>query len=182
MPFSSSRNIPLLVLSFTFASLVSAQSSDEGDFNGSDRPREGGKLSLSVASKADYSGGAAPSASVMPALEYHWANGWFAGTNRGVGYNFSKDPTLQYGLGLGLDLGRKESATGALAGMGKALSLAGFNAGIELGQIAVALTAALVMRGVRQVSGHAGLAKTTRLASYVSMALGSFWFFQRALG
>jgi outer membrane scaffolding protein for murein synthesis (MipA/OmpV family) len=54
----------------------------------------------------------------MPAVEYQWANGWFAGTNRGVGYNFSKDPTLQYGLGLGLDFGRKESATGALAGMG----------------------------------------------------------------
>ena len=35
-----------------------------------------------------------------------------------MGYNFSKDPTLQYGLGLGLDFGRKESATGALAGMG----------------------------------------------------------------
>ena len=118
MPFSSSRSIPLLVFAFTFASLVSAQPSDEGDFNRPDRPREGGKLSLSVASKADYSGSDAPSASVMPALEYQWANGWFAGTNRGVGYNFSKDPTLQYGLGLGLDLGRKESATGALAGMG----------------------------------------------------------------
>jgi outer membrane scaffolding protein for murein synthesis (MipA/OmpV family) len=54
----------------------------------------------------------------MPAVEYQWANGWFAGSNRGVGYNFSKDPALQYGLGLGMDLGRKESATGALTGMG----------------------------------------------------------------
>ena len=67
-------------------------------------------------------------------------------------------------------------------GMGKAMSLAGFNVGIELGQIAVALTAALVMWVVRQLSGPIGLAKTTRLASYLSMALGSFWFFQRALG
>jgi hypothetical protein len=67
-------------------------------------------------------------------------------------------------------------------GIGKALSLAGFNTGIELGQIAVALTAALAMRGVRQLSGPIGLAKTTRVASYISMALGSFWFFQRALG
>lgn len=54
----------------------------------------------------------------MPALEYQWANGWFAGTNRAVGYNFSKNPTPQYGLGLGYDFGRKESARGALAGMG----------------------------------------------------------------
>jgi outer membrane scaffolding protein for murein synthesis (MipA/OmpV family) len=58
----------------------------------------------------------------MPAVEYQWANGWFAGSNRGMGYNFSKDPALQYGLGLGLDLGRKESATGALTGMGSIAS------------------------------------------------------------
>lgn len=84
---------------------------------------------------------------------------------------------LIHGLGLAgalSDLG--------LDGVGKAWSLAGFNTGIELGQIAVALTAALVMRGVRQLGGPVGLAKTTRSASYVSMALGSFWFFQRALG
>ena len=84
---------------------------------------------------------------------------------------------LIHGLGLAgalSDLG--------VDGMGRALSLAGFNAGIELGQIAVALSAALVLRAVRQLSGPAGLAKTTRSASYLSMALGSFWFFQRALG
>jgi hypothetical protein len=84
---------------------------------------------------------------------------------------------LIHGLGLAgalSDLG--------VDGMGKVVSLAGFNAGIELGQIAVAMTAALVMRGVRHLSGPVGLAKTTRSASYVSMALGSFWFFQRALG
>jgi outer membrane scaffolding protein for murein synthesis (MipA/OmpV family) len=114
----SSRNIPLLVLAFSFSSLASAQSSDEGFFNRPDHPREGGKLSLSVSSTVDYSGSDAPRIGVMPALEYQWAKGWFAGTNRGVGYNFSKDPALQFGLGLGLDFGRKESATGALAGMG----------------------------------------------------------------
>ena len=83
---------------------------------------------------------------------------------------------LIHGLGLAgalSDLG--------VDGMGKALSLAGFNAGIELGQIAVALTAALVMRGVRQVSGPAGIARTTRSAAYLSMAFGTIWFFQRAL-
>jgi hypothetical protein len=84
---------------------------------------------------------------------------------------------LIHGLGLAgalSDLG--------VDGMGKALSLAGFNAGIELGQLAVALTAALVMQGIRQVSGPTGLAKTTRLGSYMAMALGSFWFLQRAIG
>jgi HupE / UreJ protein len=84
---------------------------------------------------------------------------------------------LIHGLGLAgalSDLG--------VDGMVKVVSLVGFNLGIELGQIAVALTAALVMRGVWQLGGPLGLAKTTRLASYLSMALGSFWFFQRALG
>jgi outer membrane scaffolding protein for murein synthesis (MipA/OmpV family) len=118
MPISSSNNTTLLVLVLTFASLASAQSSDEGDFYGSDHAREGGKVSLTVSSKSDYSGSDAPRADVKPTIEYQWANGWFVGTNRGVGYNFSKNPTLQYGLGLGYDLGRKESATGALAGMG----------------------------------------------------------------
>jgi outer membrane protein len=118
MPFFPSRSTSLLVLTLTFASLVSAQSSDEGDLKGPDHAKEGGRVSLSVSSKLDYSGSDAPRASVKPEFDYQWANGWFAGTNRGVGYNFSKDPMLQYGLGLGLDLGRKESATGALAGMG----------------------------------------------------------------
>ena len=84
---------------------------------------------------------------------------------------------LIHGLGLAealSDLG--------VGGMGKVVSLVGFNAGIELGQIAVALTAALVMHGIRQVSGRRGLSKTTRFASHLSLALGSFWFFQRAWG
>jgi hypothetical protein len=84
---------------------------------------------------------------------------------------------LIHGLGLAgalSDLG--------VDGMGKVVGLVGFDVGIELGQIAVAFTAALVMRGVRQLGSPIGLAKTTRLASYLSMALGSFWFFQRAWG
>jgi hypothetical protein len=84
---------------------------------------------------------------------------------------------LIHGLGLAgalSDLG--------VDGTGRALSLAGFNVGIELGQIAVALSAALVLRAVRQVGGSAGLAKSTRVASYGAMALGSFWFLQRAMG
>jgi hypothetical protein len=84
---------------------------------------------------------------------------------------------LIHGLGLAGALGDL-----GLNGMGKVWSLAGFNTGIELGQIAVALTATLVLRGVRRVGGPIGLAKTTRSAAYASMALGSFWFIQRTLG
>jgi hypothetical protein len=84
---------------------------------------------------------------------------------------------LIHGLGLAGSLGDL-----GLNGMGKVWSLAGFNIGIELGQIAVALTAALVLRGIQQLSGTGGMTKATRSASYASMALGSFWFIQRTLG
>jgi hypothetical protein len=84
---------------------------------------------------------------------------------------------LIHGLGLAGALGDL-----GLSGMGKVWSLAGFNIGIELGQIAVALTATLVLRGVQQLSGPGGMTKATRSASYASMALGSFWFIQRTLG
>jgi hypothetical protein len=83
---------------------------------------------------------------------------------------------LVHGLGLAGALGDL-----GLSGMGRAWNLAGFNIGIELGQIAVAMTAALVLRGVRQAGGPMGLTRATRSASYASMALGSFWFIQRTL-
>ncbi|MBP6277707.1 MAG: HupE/UreJ family protein [Limnohabitans sp.] len=81
---------------------------------------------------------------------------------------------LIHGLGLAgslRDLG--------VNGTGKVVSLVGFNVGIELGQITAALAAALVMRVIRQLSGPIGQAKATRLTSYLSIALGCFWFFQR---
>ena len=55
---------------------------------------------------------------LLPQLEYQWANGWFAGTSNGIGYNFSKDPAIDYGLRATLDFGRSESRSPALAGMG----------------------------------------------------------------
>jgi outer membrane scaffolding protein for murein synthesis (MipA/OmpV family) len=55
---------------------------------------------------------------LFPALDYQWKNGWFAGTTNGVGYQFDSAPNLQYGLRLTVDLGRDESRSAALAGMG----------------------------------------------------------------
>ncbi len=118
MPDFASRHLPIWVMALSFSSLVCAQSDDERAFTGPDQARKGGRVSIGLSSRADFSDSSRASVSVMPAVEYQWANGWFAGTNRGVGYNFSKDPALQYGLGLGLDFGRKESTTGPLSGMG----------------------------------------------------------------
>jgi len=59
-----------------------------------------------------------PDTRVFPLIDYQWANGWFAGTGNGIGYNFGTNPALHYGLRLTADLGRRESASNALKGMG----------------------------------------------------------------
>lgn len=52
---------------------------------------------------------------MLPIIEYHWSNGWFAGTRQGIGYSFSQNPDLQYGVFLNADLGRP--ATGPSNGI-----------------------------------------------------------------
>jgi outer membrane scaffolding protein for murein synthesis (MipA/OmpV family) len=81
---------------------------------------------------------------LVPVLDYQWANGWFAGLGNGVGYNASSTPGLHFGPRLTVDLGRKESRSSALRGMGDV------NPSAELGgfvsyspQQAVSLTASL---------------------------------------
>jgi hypothetical protein len=61
------------------------------------------------------------------------------------------------------------------------LSLAGFNAGIEAAQLAVAMLAAGVMASVLRLKGPAGIALTTRLASFSAIAAGSAWLVQRVV-
>ena len=55
---------------------------------------------------------------LFPVLDYRRANGWFAGTTNGVGYKFDSAPNLQYGVRITADLGRSESRSAALAGLG----------------------------------------------------------------
>jgi len=55
---------------------------------------------------------------VVPLFEYRWSNGWFAGLGNGVGYNFSTERGLSYGLRMSVDFGRKESRSVYLTGMG----------------------------------------------------------------
>ena len=61
----------------------------------------------------------------------------------------------------------------------KLVSLAGFNLGIELGQLAVVLLAAVAMKVVTALFGGQGLAFATRLASNVAVAMGTFWMLER---
>jgi hypothetical protein len=83
---------------------------------------------------------------------------------------------LVHGLGL----------AGALSGLGLdhehlLLSLAGFNTGIEAGQLAVAVPALAAMAVVRTFKGAPGLAWTTRLASFGAIAAGTVWLVQRVM-
>ena len=83
---------------------------------------------------------------------------------------------LVHGLGLAGALGELGLDSGH-----RLWSLAGFNAGVEAGQLAVALSAVAVLAAIRRFSGGSALAMTTRLASYLAMAAGSVWLVQRVI-
>ena len=77
-----------------------------------------GSVGAAVVSGYRYMGSDVRRTALFPLLEYRWTNGWFAGTTNGVGYKFSSAPNLQYGLRVTADLGRSESRSSVLAGMG----------------------------------------------------------------
>ena len=84
---------------------------------------------------------------------------------------------LIHGLGL----------AGALSDLGldaghRLWSLAGFNIGVELAQVAVALFAAGIMVGGHSLWGAATPQRGIRLASVMAVVIGSFWFVQRVSG
>jgi hypothetical protein len=60
-------------------------------------------------------------------------------------------------------------------------SLAGFNVGIELGQLAVALVAAVFLACIQRFQGTRGVAFATRLASFTAISAGSIWLVQRVV-
>ena len=96
-----------------------AQALDGADPTEPFHARQGGAVRLSASTIANAAGEDRRGLRFMPSVEYHWDNGWMVGSDRGVAYNFSRDPRLQYGLGLSVDMGRQASETGALAGMGR---------------------------------------------------------------
>jgi hypothetical protein len=75
---------------------------------------------------------------------------------------------------------------GALTDLGlesnhRIYTLIGFNVGIEIAQLGVALLAAGVMFGVNRFIGASGVTATTRFASLAAIAVGSIWFVQRLI-
>jgi MipA family protein len=80
--------------------------------------QDGGLVGLAVIAGTEYRGSDERRTQVLPTFDYQWTNGWFAGLTNGVGYDFSKGPDMQYGARLTFDLGRDESRSDVLRGMG----------------------------------------------------------------
>ena len=110
---------PLLAASFLVAAgAVQAQAFDAVRLYGDPSGDGAGTAGVAAVLGYRYMGSDERRTSVLPALEYRWKNGWFIGTTNGVGYKFSSDPSLQYGVRLTADFGRSENRSPVLAGMG----------------------------------------------------------------
>ena len=99
-------------------SVAMAQASDSVRLTSAPPGKDGGNVGLALIVGKQYQGSDERRTMVVPNLEYQWANGWFAGVRNGVGYNFSSDPSLQYGARVTVDFGRKEDRSIVLKGMG----------------------------------------------------------------
>jgi hypothetical protein len=83
---------------------------------------------------------------------------------------------LIHGLGLGSTLLEFGLDSGH-----RVISLAGFNVGIELGQVAVALMFGVLMLGVMKLRGPRGAQAVTQTATYLGIGIGAAWFIQRVV-
>ena len=120
MPFvlsTISRISFTLVLSITSYAAV-AQSFDAVRLVAAPPGKDGGYVGAVVLAGTQYQGSDERRTQVLPAIEYQWANGWFAGASNGLGYNFSEDDGLQYGVRVTADFGRRERRSAALRGLG----------------------------------------------------------------
>lgn len=117
-PFRPLKSAALIACLSVVAPSAFAQAFDVVRLFGAAPGEDGRSVGLTYVSAAEYQGSRDRRNLILPSLMYQWANGWFAGTSNGIGYNFSKDPALDVGLRLTVDLGREESRSSALAGMG----------------------------------------------------------------
>ncbi len=118
------KPLPLIkTAAFTASLLLAApaafaQSFDAVRLSGAASGADTGSIGLAVVSGREYKGSDERRTLVLPIIDFQWKNGWFAGTANGVGYDFSNTPGTHYGVRLTADLGRKESRSSALKGMG----------------------------------------------------------------
>lgn len=65
-----------------------------------------------------YTGSDERRAAAYPAFDAQWKNGVFVSAYSGLGYNFSKNPSLQYGVRMTMELGRDDARSSKLNGLG----------------------------------------------------------------
>ncbi len=110
---------PLFAMSLLAAcSWAQAQAFDAVRLFGVPEGDGAGTVGAVVISAPEYMGSDQRRLLVLPSIDYRWKNGWFAGFSNGVGYLFPSRPDMQYGLRVTADIGRKESRSDALTGMG----------------------------------------------------------------
>ena len=102
----------------TSAASSFAQAFDAVQLYGAAPGEDGGLVGLAVIAGHEYQGSDERRTRLFPVLDYQWGNGFFAGLTNGIGFNFSKDSQAQYGLRVTANLGRDESRSAALAGLG----------------------------------------------------------------
>ena len=110
--------LTVTALGAVMASGAHAQAFDAVRLYGAAADRDGGTVGLAVVAGHAYMGSDERRTRAYPAIDYRWASGWFAGTTNGVGYNFSRQAGVQYGVRLTADFGRDESRSAVLRGLG----------------------------------------------------------------
>ncbi|MDZ7862233.1 MipA/OmpV family protein [Acidovorax sp.] len=153
------------------AQTATAQSFDSVQLRHAAPGVDGGTVGLAAASTPKYLGSDERSTQLFPSISYQWANGWFAGLDNGIGYNFSRNPALHYGLRLTADLGRQSGDLVALRGMGDV------DAKPELGGfVTYAPAEGLALTGsVRWGSGQNSNGAVVDLGAGYSVALARQW-------
>ena len=79
-------------------------------------------MGLGVASTLKYVGSSEREVLPLPILAMQWKSGVFFGTTSGFGYDFSADPTLQYGVRLGLEAYQAQSPSNQNEGPGNTMT------------------------------------------------------------
>ena len=150
---------------------VVAQAFDSVRLYGAAPGKDGGTAGAAIVAGFDYRGSGQRRTLLVPLLDYQWANGWFAGVTNGVGYNFSNAPHWQYGLRATADMGRSESRSMALRGLGDV------DAKAEVGAFLNHATAAGVFysSSLRYGSGNDGKGLVVDLGAGHGMQLAPQW-------
>lgn len=127
-----------------------AQAQDYDDIRMGGAPREGGTAGLALIAGKAYAGSDESRVSLLPAVQYRWANGWFAGIGSGVGYEFLSQPGTTAGVRVTPDFGRKERRSTALVGTGDI----GFKPELGVYLNHAVLTPGLVLHGGLRAGGN----------------------------